>query len=82
MVIPFAGTIRQAICDTDAGTLGVDIYHTSTHLAYLNASTTKGTVKFTSNNTVTAGETLYMVAGTPASSPTSLTCTIGITETP
>jgi hypothetical protein len=82
VVVPFAGTIRTAKCHTDAGTLNVDIYHTTTHLALLNASTTVGTYTFPSNNTVTAGEVLYMVAGTPASSPTSLSCTLGITETP
>lgn len=81
-IIPFAGTVRNVLCETDAGTLNIDFYHTSTHLALLNASTTKGTFNFASNNTVTAGETLYMAAGTPASSPTTVSCTIGLTETP
>lgn len=82
VVMPFAGTIRTAKCTTDAGTLNVDIYHTTTHLVLLNASTTVGTFTWTTNNTVTAGEKLYMAAGTPASSPTLVSCTLGITETP
>jgi trimeric autotransporter adhesin len=80
VVMPFAGTIHTAKCTTDAGTLNVDIYHTTTHLTLFNASTTVGTVTFSTNNTVTAGEKLYMVAGTPASTPTSLTCTLAVTE--
>lgn len=80
-VMPFAGTIRSALCSTDAGTLNVDLYHTTTHLALINASTTIGTFSFTANNTFTSGEILYMVAGTPVSSPTRATCTLNITET-
>lgn len=82
-VAPFTGTIRNAYCSTDVGTLGVDIYHTSTHLNYIpTASTTANLFTFTTNNTFTRGEVIYLSAGTPASSPTSLTCTLGITETP
>lgn len=82
VVMPFAGTIQSAQCTTDAGTLNVDIYHTSTHLALLNASTTVNTITFTSNNTVTAGEKLYMAAGTPASTPTLVSCTLAVKPTP
>lgn len=72
---PFTSqTIQSAQCYTDAGTLNVDIFHTSTHLTLFNASTTQGTVTFSTNNTMTAGEKWYIQAGTPASAPTSLTC--------
>ncbi len=82
-IAPFNGTIRSAICLTDAGTLGVDVYHTSTHLAYIpTASTTANTFLFTTNNTFTKGEPIYLSAGTPASSPTTLSCTLSVTETP
>lgn len=80
IIAPFAGTIQTAQCSTDAGTLNVDIYHTTTHLALFNASTTVGTITFSSNNTVTNGEKMYISAGTPASSPTVLSCTLSITE--
>ena len=81
-VAPFAGTIKTAQCTTDTGTLNVDIYHTSTHLSLLNASTTVGTVAFGSNNTFTNGEKIYLSAGTPASSPTAVSCTLAIIQTP
>lgn len=83
-VAPFAGTIRNARCATDAGFLNVDFYHTATHLTLLlGASSTVGTVPFSSNNTFTAGEVLYMSAGTTTTSlATSLACTLQITETP
>lgn len=81
-VAPFAGTIQKASCHTDVGTLNVDVYHTSTHLALFNASTTVGTITFASNNTFTAGEVIYLAAGTPATAPTTLSCTLRVTETP
>lgn len=37
-------------------------------------------VTFSSNNTVTNGEKMYISAGTPASSPTVLSCTLSLTE--
>jgi hypothetical protein len=80
IIAPFAGTIQTAQCSTDAGTLNVDIYHTTTHLTLFNASTTVGTITFSSNNTVTNGEKMYISAGTPASSPTVLSCTLSLTE--
>lgn len=80
IISPFAGTIQTAQCSTDAGTLNVDVYHTTTHLTLFNASTTVGTITFSSNNTVTNGEKIYVSAGTPASTPTVLSCTLSITE--
>lgn len=71
-----AETWKGVQCFTDTGTLNVDFYHTSTHVALLNASTTVGTFGFSSNNTLTAGEKRYVDIGTPASSPTKISCTL------
>lgn len=68
-------TINAVQCYTDAGTLNVDIYHTTTHLTLLNASTTQGQFGFTANNTMTPGEKWYAGIGTPLSSPTQISCT-------
>jgi hypothetical protein len=70
-------------CFTDTGTLNVDFYHASSHLnginTQLNASTTVGTIPFSSNNTITSGDATKVDIGTPASSPTKLTCTVNDT---
>lgn len=64
-------------CFTDAGTLGVDFYHSTNHLNYIpTASTTANTFNFTTNNTITASDKMSVDLGTPASSPTRITCTI------
>lgn len=63
-------------CFTDAGTLNVDFYHTATHVALLNASTTVGTFGWSANNTVTAGEKRFVDIGTPATSPQKISCTL------
>lgn len=65
-------------CFTDTGTLNVDFYHGTTHFLSaksFNASTTIGTVSFTST-TDTDGDKVYVDVGTPASSPTKITCTV------
>lgn len=83
VVVPFSGTIQNARCNTDAGFLNVDFYHTTTHLPLLlGASSTIGVVNFASNNTFSAGEVLYMTAGTTTTSlTTNLSCTVQMTET-
>lgn len=79
---PFeADTINNLACYTNTGTLNVDIYHTSTHLPLVNASTTQGITTFTSNNTMTAQEKWWADVGTPASSPTYINCGIKKTVT-
>ncbi len=79
---PFTSQTIQAIqCYSDVGTLNVDIYHTSTHLTLLNASTTQNVINFTSNNTMTAGEKWYADIGTPASSPKKISCTFKVIQT-
>jgi hypothetical protein len=71
-----AETWNGVQCFTDAGTLNVDFYHTTTHMALLNASSTVGTFGFATNNTLTAAEKRYVDVGTPATSPTKISCTV------
>lgn len=63
-------------CFTDAGTLNVSIYDGTNRMNVNAASTTVGTTVFSTNNTFTAGEKRYADVGTPASSPTKISCTI------
>lgn len=62
-------------CYSDVGTLNMDFYHASTHFTLFNASTTVGTVN-ANNSTNTIGDKLSVDIGTPASSPTKISCTI------
>ncbi len=71
-----AETVEAIQCYTDTGTVNVNL-NDGTNLAnMLNASTTVGTFTFSTNNTWTAAEKRYIDAGTPASSPTKLSCTV------
>ena len=63
-------------CFTDTGTLNVRFGDGTNKMNLFNASTTVGTVTLSSNNTFTAGEKRYVEIGTPASSPTYLSCTV------
>jgi len=63
-------------CFTDAGTLNVSFYDGTNRMNMLNASTTVGSVTLSSNNTFTAAEKRYVDVGTPASSPTKISCTV------
>jgi len=63
-------------CFTDAGTLIVQVGDGTNFTNANQSSTTVGTTNFTTNNTFTAGEKRYFRAGTPASSPTTISCTI------
>lgn len=62
-------------------TVDVDfVFSSITHvLPFIIASSTNGTTAFTSNNTITSGATTTVSLGTPASSPTQITCTINDT---
>jgi hypothetical protein len=76
---PAAVTLKSVQCYTDAGTLNVQWKYGSgpTNVTpLLNASTTIGTVTFTGSNTPAAGNAFKVDIGTPASSPTSISCTI------
>jgi hypothetical protein len=74
-------TIDTIGCYTDVGTVWVDIYHTSTHLTLLSGSTTQGIMHFTTSNTMTAYEKWFVDVGTPASSPTRITCVFQLENT-
>jgi len=75
--VAYGQTFNSVRCFTDTGTLGVDFYHASSHLNYIpTASTTIGTVTFSTNNTMTSGDYVKVGIGTPASSPTTITCTV------
>lgn len=66
-------------CFTNTGTANVSIYDGTNRMDMFNASTTVGTVTLSTNNTWTAGEKQYVDIGTPASSPTSVSCTVAKT---
>lgn len=73
----YVGELWNGIqCFTDVGSLNIDIYHTSTHMALLNASTTVGTFTWSTNNSLVSAEKRFVDIGTPASSPTKITCTV------
>jgi hypothetical protein len=81
---PAGLTFTKAQCYTDAGTMNVQFkYGTTPTLVtpMFNASTTIGTVSFTANNTPAAGNTIKVDIGTPATSPTTISCTATATVT-
>lgn len=81
---PTGLTFKSAQCYTDAGTMNVQYkYGTGPTLvsSLFNASTTIGTVTFSGNNTPAAGNALKVDIGTPASTPTSISCTMTATVT-
>ena len=74
-VAPFSGTLQDIQCDMTTGTLNVQASVNSTAAApMVSASTTPGTVTFTSSNTFTRGDTVSLAIGTPASSPVHVFC--------
>lgn len=75
LIVPEAGTIKDSICKTDAGTLNVQVKVNSTNLTMFNASTTGGTISWTSSTALVRGDILEYDFGTPASSPTIIRCT-------
>ena len=60
-------------CDFDDGTNTMGAF---------NASTTVGTVSLVTNNSFTASEKRYVDIGTPATSPTKISCTVLKTYAP
>lgn len=63
-------------CFTDTGTVNISFYDGTNRMDMLNASTTVGSFAFSANNTFTANEKRYADIGTPASSPTKISCTV------
>lgn len=75
--VGYGEVFNSVRCVTNAGTVGVDFYHAASHLDYIpTASTTKNTFAFSTNATITDADTVFVDLGTPASSPTKVTCTI------
>jgi hypothetical protein len=66
-------------CFTDVGTVNVQVGYGTASTSMFNASTTIGTIALSSNNTMTSGNKVMVDIGTPASSPTKLTC--GVNDT-
>lgn len=87
IVSPFAGTLRTAVCQATSTTsfLGItlSINNTKVTPTYWVASSTKGTITFTANNTIAAGDTIAMDAGTTTtdSNAKRTVCTITATQT-
>ncbi|RJQ33850.1 hypothetical protein C4568_03555, partial [Candidatus Parcubacteria bacterium] len=69
-------TWSQVMCFTDTGTVNVSFNDGTNRMDLLNASTTVGTFNLTTNNTFTAAEKRYVDVGTPATSPTKVSCTV------
>lgn len=63
-------------CFTDTGTLNVSFNDGTNRMDIVNASTTVGGFLFSTNNTFTSSEKRYVDIGTPASSPTRISCTV------
>lgn len=64
-------------CFTDTGTLGVSFYDGTNRMTYMvTASTTVNNFILSTNNAFTALEKRYVDIGTPASSPTKISCTV------
>lgn len=73
----FIGETWNAVqCFTDAGTLNAQFSDGTNLMNMFNASTTAGTVTLSTNNTFTASEKRFIAVGTPASSPSYISCTV------
>lgn len=76
VIAPFSGTLKDVQCSVPTGTLNVQFLVGSTNVSpMIAASSTVGQTTFTANNTFSTGNLIKMTAGTPASSPTEMTCT-------
>jgi hypothetical protein len=71
---PFAGYVAYARCETLTGTVGVSLYDGTNRANFFTASTTIGTITYSTNYSFTAGESIRVDFGTPASSPTQVAC--------
>jgi hypothetical protein len=73
--VGYGETWNSTQCFTDTGTVNVQVGYGTASTSLLNASTTIGTFNYASNNIMTAGNKVKVDIGTPASSPTKITCT-------
>ncbi len=72
----------SAMCYTNAGSLFVKFSDQTNKMNDIKVTSTSGLATSTnSNNTFTAGEKRQVEVGTPASSPTSIACTVSKYET-
>lgn len=69
-------TWNGAKCFTDTGTLAVIFGDGTNSMNAVVATSTVGATTLNTNNTFTASEKRYVSIGSPASSPTSISCTI------
>lgn len=76
---PVAQTFKSVICYTDVGTLWVQFAQNANLMNLLSASTTMGTTTLSSNNAIVSGSKRSVAIGTPASSPTAVSCTVKYT---
>ena len=67
-------------CYTDTGTVNVSVSDGTNALNMFTASTTVGTITYTTNNTFKTAEKRQVSIGTPASSPTTLACTAAVKQ--
>ena len=65
-----------AKCVTNTGTVNVSFLNGTNRLNMFNASTTIGTITFTTNTSFATNAIRSVDIGTPASSPVNITCTI------
>lgn len=75
----FAETWNNVKCFTDVGTLWIAFDDGTNVMNYFQASTTVGTITLSTNNSYTASEKRYVKIGNPASSPTTISCTVNKT---
>jgi len=73
-----AETWDSVKCFTDTGTLNVTFNDGTNDMDVVNASTTVGAFKFSTSNTFTASEKRYVEIGTPASTPTEISCSVDV----
>lgn len=78
MVLPFTGTLKQAVCNTNAGTLTVEFTIGSTNYYIAGVATKPATT--TLSAALNEGAEMSMNAGEPASSPQSVSCTLYATQ--
>ncbi len=78
MVLPFTGTLKQAVCSTNAGTLTGLITIGAANYYITGISATPATT--TLNAALAEGAKMSFNAGHPATSPQSVTCTLYATQ--
>ncbi len=77
-----AQTFISAKCFTDAGTLNASVYDGTNRMDLIGVSTTVGETALSTNNLFTLSEKRFVDIGTPASSPTKVSCSIKFKLTP